>query len=304
MAKIPLENTIGGAYRFVFSNIPSILGIVWFPYLVFGGLAGTLIWFAIAHFPLTGLSLDPKHPNLAPLFAFARLLPAVVVLLVIGELIATIGLTRKALGLMHGPNLFFFSLGVPVWRLLGALVIVYLIVVGVACAFAAVAVVWALYGQNAIVSAGLRALIDAIGIFAMVLLLIYMVLRLVFFIPAVVVAEETIGIARSWALGRGNVWRIFVVLLMVSLPPGIAFGILNSAVTTLLYGPMPAPPFAGNPHPDPQQVIDFCRTVFSRIGPAVLALQVVYGITVRALYAGAVANAYRSVAVPGSIPRA
>ena len=47
MAKIPVEKTVSETYGFLFRNILSIVGIVWFPYLLFGGIAGALLWYAL-----------------------------------------------------------------------------------------------------------------------------------------------------------------------------------------------------------------------------------------------------------------
>ena len=53
---------------------------------------------------------------------------------------------------------------------------------------------------------------DGLAGIVAVLWYIYAAVRLVFFLPAVVVAEEQIGLGRSWALGRGNFWRIIIVI--------------------------------------------------------------------------------------------
>lgn len=293
MARIPVEKTIGGAYSFLLSNPISIIGIVWLPYLVFGGLAGAIIAFAISHYPLNAVSFDEHHPNFAPLFAFARLMPLVVVCFVLGVFIATIGLTRKALGLMEGPTFVFFTLGAPLWRLVGALLLYMLIVLGVYIVFGVVVGLWVVFGFPRLPHAT-AVLVSVLGGLFLFCSLIYIAVRLWFFVPAVVVAEEKIGIGRSWQLGGGNFWRIFLVMLIVILPPLIVFGLIQNVLTAFLYGPMPMPVFS-TPHPDPKEIFGFYRELFLRLGPPVIALQVLIAIVMRALYAGAVASAYRGV---------
>ncbi len=294
MAKIPLEAAIGGGYRFLFSNIISIIGIVWLPYLLLGGAAGALLWYAIGHYPLDQVSFDNDHPNIAPLIAFLRLMPAVILLLILATLIVTVGLMRKALGLMPGTTFVFFTLGAPVWRLFGAILLLGLILIGLEIACFAIAGAWVTFGFHQLPRVT-AVLISVLGAVVLACTVIYTLVRLWFFLPVVVIAEERIGLGRSWQLGGGNFWRVFVVGLMVILPPLIVLGVMQNVVTTLLYGPMPIPTFAGNPHPDPKQVLDFYLTLFHRMGPAVIGGQLLIAIVIRALYAGSVATAYRGV---------
>ena len=59
---------------------------------------------------------------------------------------------------------------------------------------------------------------------------VYACVRLIFFLPAVVVAEERIGLGRSWELGGGNFWRIFAVMFVVIVPVAIGLAIVQNAV--------------------------------------------------------------------------
>jgi hypothetical protein len=291
MTKIPVEKTISDAYGFLFKNILSIIGIVWFPYLVFGGIAGALLWYALGGVPLQALHFDPEHADIGPMIALFRLLPAIVFCFILAVLIATVGLTRKALGLMPGPTFFFFTLGAPVWRLFAAIILIELIAGAFAGICVLIGVAWAHLGA-AHVPPPVGGLVAFIGIVAMVCFGIYMLVRLFFFVPAVVVAEEKIGLGRSWQLGGGIFWRMVVIFLMMLLPPLIVLGIIQNVAITILFGPMPL--FIG-PHADPKQVGDILRGFFFRAGPAFLGFQLLIAIVTRALYAGAVANAYRGV---------
>lgn len=233
MAKIPVEKTIGETYGFLFKNILSIVGIVWFPYLVFGGIAGALLWYALGQVSFQGLNFEPGRFNIGPLIALLRLMPAIVFCLILAVLIATVGLVRKALGLMPGPIFVFFTLGAPVWRLFAALILIEMIVGAFVGICVAIGAAWAAFGVPHL-SHPVGVLVDVIGVVAMVCVGIYMTVRFFFFVPAVVVAEEKIGLGRSWQLGGGNFWRIVVVVLMVILPPAIVLGIVQNVATTLL----------------------------------------------------------------------
>ena len=58
MQKIPLEKTIGAAYRFFFSNFLSILGTVWFPLLLSLAIIGAMVY---AILPASLLHGDLRH---------------------------------------------------------------------------------------------------------------------------------------------------------------------------------------------------------------------------------------------------
>jgi hypothetical protein len=47
---------------------------------------------------------------------------------------------------------------------------------------------------------------------------IYVIIRSSFLLAPVVIAEEKANLKRAWALGRGNFWRIFLVLLAIMVP--------------------------------------------------------------------------------------
>src|SRR5205807_620453 len=63
---------------------------------------------------------------------------------------------------------------------------------------------------------------------------IYVVLRLMFFLPAVVVSENSIGIERAWTYGGHNFWRILIVAIAVVLPVVIVFHLLSWALVSPL----------------------------------------------------------------------
>ena len=298
--KIPLDQSIGGAYGFLFSELMSIVGIAWFPVLLFGGLAAAAVWFgAIAH-PLPPLRFQQGHPD----FAFAVAIVAILVpALVCGILLAvmlTTGFTARALGLMEGRTFFYFNLGAPFWRMFAAIFVAGFILVVFRIVLQLIALAWLRFAAPAL-PMGIAVIVDVLGLLALTFLFLYAAVRLLFLLPAVVVAEERIGLGRAWYLGGGNFWRALVVLISVLLPVMIVFGCVEAA---LFFGPFrgfPRPEFAGG-HPAPGELAAYVNKVVAFIvaflkgnWPLLLALQIAYAIVQRALLAGASANAYLGV---------
>src|SRR6185312_3282740 len=100
--KIPFEQTITGAYRFVFSNILSIIGIGWFPILLFAAVAGGAV---VTTLPLfNGLILEGTKDQVdtARLGAvFGQIIGTFALVMVVGifaQAMVNVGLMRKALG--------------------------------------------------------------------------------------------------------------------------------------------------------------------------------------------------------------
>ncbi len=121
--------------------------------------------------------------------------------------------------------------------------------------------------------------------------LIYAGVRLFFFLPAVVVAENRIGLGRSWSLGGGNFWRIFFVWLLIVVPVGFVAGIaLQMTILPVVF--MEAMKL---PHePEPKEVIAFLQGLLPLL-PVIFTILILWGIAVRGLVMGAIGSAYNAV---------
>jgi hypothetical protein len=234
MEKIPVGETIAHAYGFAFREFPKLLGIVWAPLAV-----------SIA----VGLMITPgffsNHVDLNDQGAVERfsmqMLPlSLLILLPIRAMIAA-GVTEQALGMRTGTTFVYFSIGAAIWRFLALwlLVIVSMIVLVIGLAIAAgivIAIGGIVLGQ--FLHGASAETLSLLGAFAFILLfygaLIYLVVRLTFFIPPVVVAEKQIDLARVWQLSHGNFWRIFAVGLAIYVPLLLIMG----AVMVAIYGPV------------------------------------------------------------------
>jgi hypothetical protein len=292
--KIPFERTISGAYRFAFTNILSIVGIGWFPYLLLClFVAGVIYQFGPqfqALFDMFGAKPDPAAVRtiMATIFPLEAILaPPFIVI----SAMVTVGIMRKALGQHPGPVLIFFSLGSQVWRLIGSYFLLVLLGIGM---------VIVLGGGIALAGFALDKFAKPAAVPVIVLLVIaaylgcvYTVIRIYFFLPAVVVAENHIGIRRSWHLGRGNFWRIVGIFLIVTIPVGLAAQTIESAIFQMAGASLFLQPGAS-----PAEVHQFFSAlldVLKKTWPYFAAVQLLHMVLVSGLMAGAVANAYRLV---------
>jgi len=124
---------------------------------------------------------------------------------------------------------------------------------------------------------------------------IYAVVRTSFLLPAVVVAENHIGIRRSWHLGRGNFWRIVGILLLIYIPVAFAVSTITSSVLQLFLGPSMGLPTGASSPAEMQAALKAMLNGFMRAAPYYAAIQLVQLILLSGLTAGAVASAYQSV---------
>ena len=238
MAAIALEKTIASAYRFAFTRILSVLGVIWLPGLLLGAVIAAVAWRAwpdihgLQSLQLSGdgsaglhISDDDRDRVLQAAFHLAPFAGLIWLAGIAVQAMISVGLLEVALGRRQGPVFVYFSLGAPVWRMIGALLLAAAVMIGVVLATCALvaAVLWAVTHY----AAGLLGLAKFLSVAAAVVGIVYVALRLVFLLPAVVVAEGRIDLARSWALAEGNIWRIVGLILAVVLPVEIAAGMLS-----------------------------------------------------------------------------
>ena len=282
--KLPVERTIADAYRFAFARFHSVLGTVWLPYLALGLIALALVRLVTPDLPQI---LASRAFDLSAGIEVLRLLVLVAVFAFVIGAMVTVDLQRKAMGTHAGPAYVFFSVRAPVWRMAGASFLA-VIVVGVVAVVAAL-VCFAIWSAAGALGA-IGALVRLLAVLATIALIIYIALRLMFFLPAVVVAENSIGLERAWILGGHNFWRILVVTIAVILPVAILFHLLSWA----LFGPFLSWSGLGS-HMGMREML---RAGFMQYGPKgylMLALQLLERIVLVGLINGAIASAYLAV---------
>jgi hypothetical protein len=202
-----------------------------------------------------------------------------------------VGIQRKALGLHPQPVWFYFSLGAPVWRMTGALFLAGIVIFVIALLTAGVCtVVWFAVGGLGGAALFLRVL--DVGVVAA--FIVYVVVRLLFFLPPVVVAESRIGLERAWVLGGHNFWRILMVAIAVVLPVAIVFHLLAWAIFGSAAGLRMA---AGG---SARELLRVAVLNYGAIGPFALLFGLLERIVLLGVANGAMASAY--LAVTGHTP--
>ena len=285
MPKIPVGQTVESAYRFAFKQFFAVLGIMWFPYLAVIAVAGGL---TVAMLP--GL-LRATEAGTLPLSAIPGLV-GLGVLVALGLFVAgamvRVGLMRRALGMQTGWVFIYFSFAAPVWRMLGAMILAALVLLGIALASAAaVGIVWGI--SHALMGEAISGVLTGIAAAVAAPFFVYAAVRLVFFLPAVVVAEEQIGLGRAWALGGGNFWRIVVVILAVFIPVMILFGAIGAMLGTSIFAP------AMEPATFHDAIRQMSERLASAINPLTILFEIAYITVLTGISTGAIAGAYRAI---------
>ena len=219
MTKIPVLATIRAAYRFTFTHLGAIIGLIWLPMI----LATVIGFFVLQRF----------FSALADAFAsnnFALAGPAILGLisfLLVGLLLfamMAVPVVQLALGSRKSGALAHFAFGMAEWRLfrasLGVVGFVFALLLIVSTVLGA-----ALGPRNVSANLASLAIFYAAAIF--------FGLRFGFLLPGVAVEETGPVLPRSWILSNGNFWRMLGVFLAVVLP--VRF--LMVAVEVALEGP-------------------------------------------------------------------
>jgi hypothetical protein len=221
MNKISVLDTIRSAYAFTFGQIGTIIGLVWLPTLLLAVLQ--FLPYAIGTSPPSP-DADPGAAGTAVMLNFAFFAGGAVL-----TSMNYVSVTRQALGMREGPATIHFSLGLPEWRMLASLFLCVVLLVTIIGLFAGAVLLLSAFLHAMPFAAMCMAILTLAGMCGFV----YIVVRLVFLIAPVVVAEEKIDLVRAWTLTAKNFWRIFAVMLCVILP----FIILQIVALALIAGP-------------------------------------------------------------------
>lgn len=262
---------------------------MWFPLALVAAVIVGAVYLAVPHAWLVGdFSHFRPEQTFTAHFLLARLAIFVVSLLA-GAMIA-VGLMRHALGLKRSTTLIYFSLGAPVWRMLAALFLGAMIMIALAIGCGVLIGLVAAFGAKLFAHGYAVAGAVVLGL-VIVCAFVYIAFRLFFFLPAVVVAEERIGLGRSWELGGGNFWRMFFIYLLAVIPVGFVAGL----VLEMSILPVVISQAMRLPHdPTAQDILDFVRGLLPVL-PLVAVILIAQSIALRGLLAGAIGTAYKAV---------
>jgi hypothetical protein len=219
--KIPVGAAIAHAYGFSFGQYWHLLKRTW-PLML--AVTAINVWIGpqMAGFA-QGLASHDYSGMTVPGFVIAL---AYLVMLLLSVMWFT-GIYQIALGRPEADrHVLYFSLGKPMWRLIGAFALMILSLFGILLAYV-IAVAIILYGFRLGFSAAHISDNALKGIAVFDLTLAFLIgccglalcaLRFGFLLFAVTLAEGRIGLFRSWTLSHGNFWRMFWILLAVTLP--------------------------------------------------------------------------------------
>lgn len=207
MSKIPVMGTVSRAYGFLLGDIGTIVRLAWAPLLI-----GSALSYVYGPQIMDAAIQNQSDPAAAMAQAPAQFLIGIVSF--VTGIMATVALLRVVIQGDRKPGLFVYLwFGGAEMRLI---IVTILLGIALIAAGIGIALVLALLGGLAAVVPAMGAVVG-IAAFALVPLMIWVFLRLSL-ISAVVVAENNLGVERSWQLMAGNVLRMLLVVIMAFLP--------------------------------------------------------------------------------------
>ncbi len=292
LSKIQVIATVSRAYGFLLGEAGTIFRLAWAPILIatglnylYGGQAIDAVLQA-KNTAATGVQFDQTQFLLGVIGFLANAVVIVALLRVV-----IFGDRKTGLAV-------YFWFGATELRLVGVYI---LLVVAALAAVVGAGLALSVLAALAAAIPGL-AIIVPIAVAALGIGLIGAALKLMI-IPAVVVAENSLGVERSWALMHGNALRMFLVLVMIYIPIGIAGSLVLMAI---LGNDMPPSPdfqalFSGKLTPDEvRHSVDLWQLGLLKAmrmhWAEISIMNFIGGIIGAALVAGVTGNAYTALA--------
>ena len=288
MNKIPVGKTISYAYSFTFGHIGAIIGLIWLPLILMAVLR------FLPHLAGSGMDSTDQSPLVQGSQAIGNLAASALTLLLYA--VMYVAVTRQALGLRQGTASVHFALGMPEFRVFGALLLVVMVMLAFLGTLAGAVAVLAQVAGNAAPLAMLAIGVAVAGALAFV----YVSTRLWFLVVPVTVIEERINLGRGWTLTESNFWRAFAVILAVSLPI-VIISVIGSAI--IMGGDLAAPVPAATAKNPILSLMLFVQ-IADRHLPATLFLDLILAPFNLGLSLSAAAFAYRALVQDTAVARA
>ncbi|MEQ1754171.1 MAG: hypothetical protein ABL973_08550 [Micropepsaceae bacterium] len=227
MNKLPVFSTVSRTFGFLLGDIITIIRISWLPFLIASGLSSY-----VGADAFDAMIAAKENPARAMEMAQVNFLIGIAGF--VANIVVIVALLRVVMFGDRKPGLpAYIWFGMTETRL----IVVYLLLIVAAMAGVIGASIG--FGIFAAIVAAVPGLEAVIGIAAAALMIaaIWAVVKLSI-IPAVVVAEKGLGVERSWALMKGNAFRMFLVLLFIFIPVAclnlvVVLAILGSDLPTL-----------------------------------------------------------------------
>ncbi len=218
MSKLPIMATVSRAYGFLLGEFGTIIRLVWAPLLI-----GVVL-----SFNFSGAALDAAIKGDEA--ALAGQTPGQVLISIVaglGSVMALVALLRVVIFGDRAPGLWVYLwLGQAELRLV---VVALLLFVAAIAAGLAAAIVLSFLAVLANAVPGMGLLLTAIVLVGIPALLIWAAARLSL-VPSVVVAENNLGVERSWQLMGGNALAMIAVALLTFGPFTIVSGLVYGAI--------------------------------------------------------------------------
>jgi hypothetical protein len=206
---ISVGETVRFAYRFTFSQLGTIIGLIWLP----------MVGIAILEFLPYALDGIGPAANQDPNAMGAALLRNIVfwLLSVLLYAVVNVAVVQQALGLRSGNAIVHFALGRTEFRMWGASLL-YIAIMIALCAGLIIAVMATGMVGQAVGSKPIGAIAAAVVLFAGTCVVFVSLARLGFLLVPATVTEQKVSFERNWLLTAGNFWRITAILFFVTLP--------------------------------------------------------------------------------------
>lgn len=237
MKKLPVLATIRDAYRFTFTHLGAIIGLIWLPMILV-----TVIGFFVLQRYYQAFADALTSNN------YAGMGPEVLMLLgyLVGALLLTtmmsVPVTQLALGTRKEGALVYFAFTATEWRLFrGILGLVGFMMVPLLLIGVAAGVLESSGGGPLGAARGALTIQGLAAVFYLACL--YFGLRFGVLLPALAASETEPLLPRAWKLTAGNFWRIAAVMLATAGPMLILSAVIQTVIAQLQGGPhmlMPA----------------------------------------------------------------
>jgi hypothetical protein len=207
MTRLPVFATLAATYRFLFREFAAVIRLAWFPFLV-----TAVVQYFAAEGTLDALAAVQGAADQPPASPY-DLIQWIVQIVVFA--IVAVSLHRLILFGDRKPGQYIaFAFG-------RAEMLFLVLQVAIFAGFVAVGVAWALA-----VGAGANGALIPAGGWPIALLAVAALALIYFFtrvapVYPIVVAENRLDLARSWALTRGQFWRLLAVFMLGALPLGL-----------------------------------------------------------------------------------
>lgn len=230
MNKIPVGKTVAFAYEFLITRFGTVVGVAGLP-----ALLSSAVDYLVRSYSSTEESEAVAGTNL-----LIWLLGTVTTIFI--SSVATVGITRAALGLPLGAGAYHFPVGPLELRMFVAKLRFWLGVVVLLILASLIASVSFMLAGVPIDGAGTvepsaATLVAGLATWAAFGFAIVTILRMGFLLSATVVSEEKGGLQRSHDLARGNFWRMAAVVLALAAPILVLVSVASLIILRAALGP-------------------------------------------------------------------